>query len=147
MAKNKLNSDQLDSRGSAWTSWTPTWTNLTVGLGTNTGFYKQIGKTVYFRVYFSYGSGSSVGTNPTLTLPATSVDYVNGYTQIAVGTAWDNGGSIFDIFALWLSTTSCVLLAKTAGGSYVSHANLTATVPLTFSTGDTIALQGFYEAA
>jgi hypothetical protein len=35
--------------GAAWASWTPTWTNLSVGNGTMAGAYIQIGKTVHFR--------------------------------------------------------------------------------------------------
>lgn len=147
MAETKVTINGETDAGGAWTAFTPSWANLTPGSGTNTGYYKQIGKTVFFRVYFKYGSGSSVGSAPALTLPVTSVNYVDGYTSIGQGTAWDNGGSIFDLYVSWASTTSCILLAKVASSTYVSHASVSSTVPLNFGTNDTITIQGFYEAA
>ena len=58
MAKQKVNGDQLGNTGGAWQTWTPTYNNLTVGNGTVTCGYKQIGKTVTFRWIFQLGSTS-----------------------------------------------------------------------------------------
>ena len=44
-----------------WTSFTPTWSNLTVGNGTVTAAYTTFGKTCTFYVVFTHGSTSSVG--------------------------------------------------------------------------------------
>jgi hypothetical protein len=43
----------------AWTAYTPTLTNITLGTGSITGYYKQVGKTVHVTVAFVTGSTSS----------------------------------------------------------------------------------------
>jgi len=57
----------------AWTSWTPTWTNITIGNATVNGKYKQIGKTVFARLDVTFGTTSSAittgGTLHSFTLP------------------------------------------------------------------------------
>src|SRR5207253_1317172 len=45
----KLTQNSVNMLG-AWQSWTPTWTNLTVGNAVQACKYIQIGKTVHFRV-------------------------------------------------------------------------------------------------
>lgn len=132
----------------AWQSWTPTWTNLTVGNGTNTSVYLQVGKTVFFRLSFVLGSTSSVGTNPVATIPITSKNYDllfiyahGNYVDVSAGN--DN----FPAFATYGSTTEMNLYAQGVSGSNVRLQGLTSTVPFTWATGDKIGLQGFYEAA
>jgi len=50
-----------------WTSFTPTWTNLTVGNGTyDWSLYSQVNDIVFFSIRFTLGSTSSVGTTPEL---------------------------------------------------------------------------------
>lgn len=134
--------------GGAWQSWTPTWTNLTVGNGTNTSVYLQVGKTVFFRLSFVLGSTSSVGTNPIATIPITSKNYDllfiyahGNYVDVSAGN--DN----FPAFATFSSTTEMNLYAQGVSGSNVRLQGITSTVPFTWATGDKIGLQGFYEAA
>src|SRR5258706_593917 len=64
----------------AWTTWSPTLTNLTLGSGALTAKYRQVGKTVDIRGRFVYGIGSAVGTDPSFTLPvatALPIPYTN----------------------------------------------------------------------
>ena len=134
--------------GGAWVAWTPAWTNLTVGAGgTNTGYYTTVGKTVKFRVFFQYGTGSAVGTLPKLTLPVASVNYVAGYPQIGNGVAHDNGGVIYPLMCAWLSTTTAGLFAENSSATYVGHTSVAAAVPFTFASGDYITIIGEYEKA
>ena len=50
-------------------AFTPTWTNLTVGSGANTGSFSIHGKTVYAHYHWVYGAGAAVSTNPLVAFP------------------------------------------------------------------------------
>ena len=65
----------------AWTTWTPTFTNLTSATGYFA--YKQIGKTVFFRIYISGGTCAN-GAAITMTLPA-GMTAITGPSQTLYG--------------------------------------------------------------
>jgi hypothetical protein len=132
--------------GAAWTAFTPTWTNLTVGAGgTNTGAYTQIGKTVFFRVLFQFGTGSAVGTSPTLTLPVSTASYgaittmIGTVNLIDAGVGYFNGSIDNAGLITYLSTTGVTNLGRYQG--------ITATAPWTWTTNDGITIEGCYQAA
>jgi hypothetical protein len=134
--------------GWAWSSWTPTFANLTVGNGTLVCKYIQIGKTVTARISFALGTTSSVGTAPTFTLPVTSVSgYVAGHwlggLRIVAGAAGFTG------YIQWATTTTALLLALNASATYVSDtsANWTSLIPGTWTTADHFDGTITYEAA
>jgi hypothetical protein len=133
-----------------WTTWTPTLTNLTLGNGTKTGRYMQIGKTVHFRFSFKLGSTSAVGTAPSFSLPVTAA--------AAVSTEANSeplGNVVFVDSAVSRYTGICVLSGTTDGliynlavnGTYPTFNNVTATTPITWGTSDEITVTGTYEAA
>lgn len=132
--------------GWAWTSWTPSWSNLTVGNGTVSAKYIQIGKAVLAEIQFILGSTSSVGTGPTFTLPVTSTSnfsngqYIGGVRMVAAGTGYI--GAIY-----WNSTTTAQFLAIGASGNYITENTITASVPGTWTTSNSLAGTLFYEAA
>jgi hypothetical protein len=127
----------------AWTSFTPSWTNLTVGAGgTNTGAYVQIGKTIHFRTFFKFGVGSAVGTDPTLTLPVTSATY-GGTSIIGQVRIVDAGSNIYIGFI----QNNGILYIHNSSGTYGQQSGITATVPMTWTTNDEIEITGTYEAA
>lgn len=133
-----------------WASWTPTLANLTLGNGTSVGVSKQIGKTVSFRWTFTLGSTSAVGTNPSFTLPvAAHSGYVpsgdSEYSFLA-GSYDASASTVAPLLTFLSSTTICRILAPNAAGTYVAVANVTATVPITWATGDRISVHGTYEA-
>jgi len=133
----------------AWSSWTPTWTNLTVGNGTtDIALYIQIGKIVFLRYKFTFGTTSSMGTTPTFTLPVTAVSTIDTTNNI-IGTASfvDPDTVTTQGFVLITSTTQGILRIAKADGTYLQHANLTSTVPHTWGSLDRVHFQGFYEAA
>lgn len=132
--------------GGAWASWTPSWTNLTVGNGTNTSKYMQVGKTVIARVEFVLGTTSSVATAPTFTLPVTSISgYVVG--DVLGSLRLKSGGAGFLGTAQWASTTTALVTTYGAGGSSVSDSSITSTVPGTWTTSDHLVGTFIYEAA
>lgn len=126
----------------AWTAFTPSWTNLTVGSGSSSGYYCKIGKTVHFRVYFTFAADSSVSGTPKLALPlanyTTSVLHTIGIVNYR-----DNGGSDYN----GAIDQSGNLLCYQAGSTYVTQIGAGATTPFTFATGDQISVTGTYQTS
>ncbi len=61
-----------------WQDWSPSYANLTIGNGTVTARYTQIGTTIHARFHFVLGSTSAVATNPVVGLPVLeATDYVD----------------------------------------------------------------------
>lgn len=138
--------------GGAWTTWSPTWSTLTVGNGTVTGRYLQVGKTVFYRLSAVWGGTTSLaaGTD-TFTLPVTAATYPGTAATVSIGntiyydtsaTEWYYG------FVFWASTTTAdfsqYMLASTTA---VTADGLNATTPATWATGDQFNFSGSYEAA
>lgn len=129
--------------GAAWktvvlpyTSYTPTWTNLTVGNATQDWAYSIVGDTVIVTGGITLGSTSAVGTNPYMTLPVlANTSNIRFMGQAALGDA-----ATATYLGLPLSTDSVgvyffVLLTN---GTYGSEGVVTATVPFTWGNGDFI---------
>ena len=57
----------------AWTSWTPSWTNLTVGNGTVTAKYRENSDTVDVILTLVFGSTTSVSGHIKLTPPVNAL--------------------------------------------------------------------------
>lgn len=137
--------------GWSWTSWSPTWANLTVGNGTVQAFYRQIGKTIEGTIGFVLGTTSAMGSDPTFTLPVTAAARYSN----AVGRNYWLGGIHFEDLATAgyagfirsQSTTVALLVPMVASGTYVSTGSITSTLPFTWTTGDFIYGTFMYEAA
>jgi hypothetical protein len=128
----------------AMTSYTPTWSSLgtqpALGNGTLVGAYSQIQKTVFFRIKLTTGSTSTYGTSAyALSLPVT----------VASGARWAFSGFLQDsstgsVYAITGGATSTTASLYNATASPLT--GVSATAPFTFATGDTIDIQGWYEA-
>lgn len=136
----------------AWISYTPTFTNFTIGNATVTARYIQLGKIVHARGSLTYGSTSAMGTSPTMSLPITSIS--TGYPTsgsanetIGQGSYQRVGVGTYLVAYTWLSTTSVNVLVWNAGGTYLVLTGITASVPGTWATGDTLTWDMTYEAA
>jgi hypothetical protein len=126
--------------GGAWKDWTPTLTSITLGAGSLACKYTQIGKTVHFRIRFTMGAGSAVGTNPRFSYP---VAPHAAYIAIGIG-----NGRLEDVTGSWY----CCFTFGYADAIYVMQianvmTGVTATSPFTWATSDSIYLTGTYEAA
>jgi len=124
----------------AWTSYTPTTTNITIGNGTWSSSYAMVGKTVHLKVRFTLGSTSAITGAATFSLPVTATGF--GY-----GTANLNTGSNYLGVAAISGTTNVVTNVVNAAGTYAVQASTSATVPATWATGHVISLSITYEAA
>ena len=131
-----------------WKDWTPTYTNLTIGDGTVVARYVQIGKLVAAQFEFTLGSTSAVGTDPTILLPVAAnslyTSLVNWVGQCMLN---DTGTARYQGRVSITSDTHFSVRALNAAGTYLVEANVTATVPFTWTTTDVLGFSALYEAA
>lgn len=128
--------------GSAWSTWSPTLSNLTVTA--STARYKQIGKTVHF-VYSGTINTVTAGLL-SVSLPVPQNTAMNSLT-IGTATAVDNGGSIFTGSCSIDPATNNIFGYGAAGiGAGASWAAGTS-IPIAWSAADIIRFTGCYEAA
>lgn len=131
----------------AWTSWTPTFTNLTVGNGTLSARYKQIGdKTYAIAVQLTLGSTSSVSTSPSFTIPFTLAS--SAVRCIGSGSAYDlSGVTPYSLQMQVKSSTEFYIGLNYVIGTNIGVRGLTSAIPITFTTGDILYVEGIFEIA
>lgn len=132
--------------GAGLDSWTPTWTNLTVGNGTFYTKYKQIGPLVFYVIFFQFGSTTTIGaSNPRFTPPVTAIDpgidKTNSVINYGVG-LW--GGFDASVPTTFGNVFNYVIMETTTSFRIF---NLTTTAPMTWATGDQFFIQDWYWAA
>lgn len=137
-----------------WQSWTPTFTNWTIGTGGSAGTtakFVQIGKTVFFFIKSTLGSsGQSVGNNPHFTLPVALNSAYRAGQAIGMFTAEDQPPGFYEGYIIHSATGAtgeAQLTVFIVGGSYINISGLTSTTPFTWAAGDSFTAQGYYEAA
>lgn len=127
-----------------WSSFTPTWANLTIGNGTQTGKWSQIGKLVVVYTYTTFGTTTTMGTNPILTLPTTaSSSYAVG-DAIGFAQSVDTGTASYIGQAVISSTTTVAAEAWDSSGATVKATTITASVPFSWGTGSVLQMQFYY---
>jgi hypothetical protein len=133
-----------------WRTWTPNYTNLTVGNGTVVARVAEIDGLIEVRYRLDFGSTTTIdGTGPTISLPVTAsttgID-ANG-PPLGLASMKEAGGahSVGQTF-LPSSTTFEIFVTNTAG-TYGLPASVTATVPFTWGENDIFAFTATYEAA
>lgn len=143
-----LTAAELNTAGGAWTTFTPSWTNFTLGNGTvNYARYEQVGRTVKLYVKVTLGSTSSVGTVPTLTLPVTAAYATLAPVSDATYTDASGGPAYYD-GQMWIPTTTTgSLYCANVASTYPTVTGVTATVPFTWTTSDVFEFCLQYEAA
>jgi hypothetical protein len=124
-----------------WTAYTVAWTasttDPTIGNGTLQGWYRQVGKTVNFRIRVTFGTTTNVGSGTYFwTLPVNAMS-----THIAVAQAFlRNAAGSSRNYRFARTSASGVIALEDAAGAAVTHA-----VPMAWATGDTIDINGSYE--
>jgi hypothetical protein len=127
-----------------WTTFTPSWSNLTVGTGgsaENTGRYLIFNKLMFVRTRTVLGSsGFSMGTDPRMTLPA-SVSTPNTITLGTGGSVFTDSGTI-DLYGSIQTITSTAIrpIYFQTSGSFQTINVATATNPFTWVAGDRITM-------
>jgi hypothetical protein len=148
--------ENLNVIGGAWTSFTPSWTNLTVGTGgsaSNTGHYMNAGKLYIVRTRTVLGSsGFSVGTNPQLTLPnsssfSTAAAAAALTLSLGIAAMLDSATATYWASIAPSTSTRVEFRLLRADTAWLSTGTATATVPMTWAASDEIVCQFMYEAA
>jgi hypothetical protein len=139
----------LAGTGSSWTwqSWTPTYTNFTIGNGaTQYAKYIQIGKTVHFRLQFNLGSTSSVSGIIGFSLPVTANSDLADANDfpLCAGQLSDATGNRWNPSVAFGTTTRLDIYYWNSSSNIT---NTSSTAPFTWATNDLIAISGTYEAA
>jgi len=106
----------------AWTAWTPTLTNFTLGNGTSNCYYTQINKTVWVQAVLNAGSTTLYNASAaTISLPAAASASLHQYLPGFVQTGSANlpamiyiaNGATAGQFYVATSSANCTLVAMT----------------------------------
>lgn len=137
--------DALTGIQAAWTAYTPTATNFTVGNGTLLGRWQRLGKTaVGIRINFTAGSTSSyTASQAQVSLPAAA--HATGAQFMPMRFA-SSGGLILDGFADIAAGASVAGLIVTASGAAANMGAVSTGVQTPGTTGLFI-IEGTYELA
>jgi len=133
--------------GWSWQSWTPTWTNLTVGNGTVTANYIQTGKQVTASLFLTFGSTTSVSGLITFSLPVSGNARYSAINIIGNALLGDTGNANYPAAVNNSNATTAIINAFNASGTYTTYTGTSSTVPFTWGNGDTLSCLLFYEAA
>jgi hypothetical protein len=136
----------------AWQSWTPTWTNVTIGNATVNAKYIQIGKTVHCTILMTAGSTTSFAADIfriTLPITAESRYAVAGIGAPFIGVAYYENAGLLGYHGMiqGVSTTVVQFVVAIVNGTYPTNTGVTSTVPFTWGNGDYIGGSFTYEAA
>lgn len=136
-----------------WSSWTPSWTNLTVGNGTTVAEYATDGDIIFVRLLFTFGTTSSITGNVTCSFP------VNASTTIDdpdIGGGLMGNAMLFDTSAakpingtpFQISATGWRISPDIETGSYVNGGGvIQAATPFTWASTDNIQATFWYRKA
>jgi len=145
-----LRANSAETTGLEWagtyTTFTPTWYQLTVGNGTNVGRYLRIGNFVHVVTSFTFGSTSSVSGPIFGYYPLNASSNMSGHF---FGTAYLQDVGVQNYYGQigYNAADNFTLLANVASGTYATVTNAGATVPFTWGTGDKIVINYVYEVA
>ena len=124
-------------------SFTPTFTNVTVGNGAVYGYYTKVGNQVTFAVGVVFGSTTAfAGTMTSINgLPFTTKNVAgNAFAGSCTGNAWDSGSGWTGLFGNIANNNTAISYPLTTGTS----TTLTATTPFTWTSNDSINIAGTY---
>ena len=132
-----------------YTSYTPTFGNVTAGNGTTTGAYCRVNNWVHYYGSFTLGSTSSVTGAITINLPINlNADMQNSYTSYGNCSLYRlSTVSMFQGQTRYNSASSVAVGCTTVNATYGYYTVANATVPFAWTTGDVINFNLYYRAA
>ena len=135
----------VNSGFAAWTAWSPTYTNLTIGNGTVTARYTQAGRITYVYWGLVWGSTTSIaGSVKVSNFPVTMFSSRMVYGQTAEFFDASAGTTVGGVLG-FDTTTSVSLYVDGTAGTYRTAAVLSSTVPFTWTTSDEMTFMATYE--
>lgn len=119
------------ARSTGWTTFTPTWTNLTLGNGTNAWQYKYVHGDLWVKGSITAGTTTSIGGNVSMTIPNSETSSSGSRNTGALSFADSSGGTEYaGVARVDVSSTSIFL--------YANDNNVSASNPVAIATGDVI---------
>jgi hypothetical protein len=129
-----------------WTTYTPTFTGLTVGNATLGFSYTQINKVVHVVGVMYIGSTTTISSTPIMSLPVNR--YSGDLEVLGTGYLGDLGTGTYMMFPLSSTVNGVILFgANHTVGSFVIEGGISATAPFTWTTNDRISVNLTYRAA
>jgi threonine/homoserine efflux transporter RhtA len=126
-----------------WQSYTPTFTNFTLGNGTVTARYLKVGKNVAVQVSVVLGSTSAMTGDLRVGLPFSASQGRSGIWDARLIQAVVYTGFVVTILP---DLNTAAVRAVSAAGTYASQVTISSTIPETWTTGHGFSVNGFYEA-
>jgi len=140
-----LTAADLNSIGE-WTSYTPTFSLITVGNSTVDFRYIKINKLIIVNGFFTLGSTGSINGASNISLPVQAKNSFN--SRMGFGQINDVGTATYDFWPLTIGSnaTATTMFILNSSGLYVREAGVSATAPMTWTTGDSFNMTLIYEA-
>lgn len=121
----------------AWQAYTPTLTNVTLGTGSVSFVYCQLGKIVHVRGVIALAGTGAVGGSGfvdfTLPVAPTAPQFLAPMGQAQ----FYNGTSIFNGQILYISGSTGRLTCQTTSGTYSTATDIQTNVPFAWGSGAT----------
>lgn len=123
-----------------WQTWTPSWTNLSVGDGGTAARYYILDNLVFFSLNFTFGSTTSISAFPAFSLPVSkySITMQMNALYLDNGTLWYPGYGL-------VGGDNVELYAFDTTSTYAGMMTVNTSVPFTWVAGDAIVVNGVYE--
>lgn len=131
-----------------WTDWAAegiTYSNITLGNGTETAAYSHVSGLVICRYQLTWGSTTSFSSTPGILLPVTAAGSYAQNVGIGVGHVLDTsaGSTSREGIVVVYNASSYVFFVRTTA----TAGTVSSTVPFTWATGDILSFTAVYEAA
>jgi len=148
VASTVLTAAQLNGIGEATASWSPSYTNLTVGNGTVVAKFTRVNKLIYGYWKITLGSTSAITGAVRVSFP---VSIATDNKEFIIGsTIFVDASTSTNYFGFLYNDTLADTMFGTvlnASATYATQQNVSATVPVAFATGDILKYSFLYEAA
>lgn len=146
--------DELALYNTAWTSYTPTWTNLTLGNAVlNYASYALVGKICIYKVHYTFGSTTNATSTIGISVPVNfAANYATSVLSFFTGQGLytDTSAGLSYTFTIGRSLSNLArFFANVTNATYGSIGTMNASFPAALTTGnatgDTFQFSIIYE--
>jgi hypothetical protein len=134
-----------------YTAYTPSFTNIVVGNGTLAAQYCTVNKFVHAFGSLTFGSTTTIGNFPVMSLPVNTVNTEMGTLGMVLGPVLFYDASAFTFFRGTLNgrnaNSNADLRVNNVAGTYETNNSPTDLIPFTWTTSDVIRWNITYKAA
>jgi hypothetical protein len=128
----------------AWTTFTPTFTNITIGNGTLVGAYCQVGKLVTVAISLTFGSTTAITGGFILGAHPITAVLTGSKIPLGILNCFDAGVNQYFGIVTENGTANYGALIQNTSGTYSTANDISSTVPFTWGTNDQLQIQYTY---